>query len=256
MSYSFKTVFITGVANGIGRGIADYFIKKGWRVAGLDINKESGRKLEDKYGRDSFVFFEADVSDENSVKSSVASTLKKFGCLDALVNNAGIASPYNGTSPEDMDIAKWKRVIDVNLTGSMLCVKYAVPALRKSKGSIVNISSTRALQSEKFTEAYSASKGALLALTHSLAVSLAHEVRVNTVLPGWIETRHMQENSSALDSIKYSEEDISQHPAGRVGLPEDIASMVYFLCSDEAGFITGQKFVVDGGMTTKMIYAE
>jgi NAD(P)-dependent dehydrogenase (short-subunit alcohol dehydrogenase family) len=136
----------------------------------------------------------------------------------------------------------WNRRIAVNLTGVFLMTKHCTPHLRRAKGSIVNIGSTRALQSEPNTEAYTASKGGVVALTHALAMSLGPQVRVNCISPGWIAKR------------KLRKKDHAQHPVGRAGRPEDIGEMVAFLISDAAGFITGQNFVVDGGMTRKMIY--
>ncbi|MBU0910682.1 MAG: SDR family oxidoreductase, partial [Proteobacteria bacterium] len=136
-----------------------------------------------------------------------------------------------------------------------LFAKYAVPHLRLAHGNIINIASTRALQSEAHTEAYSASKGGLVALTHALAVSLGPAIRVNCISPGWIEVGKWRKNKSRHPPA-LSAQDHQQHPAGRVGTPHDIAAMVAFLISGEAGFITGQNFVIDGGMTRKMIYAE
>jgi NAD(P)-dependent dehydrogenase (short-subunit alcohol dehydrogenase family) len=131
-----------------------------------------------------------------------------------------------------------------------LCARAAAPHLREAKGAIVNIASTRAIMSEAGSEAYAASKGGLLALTHALAASLQPDVRVNCVSPGWIETR-------ASGTFEHSSEDKAQHLVGRVGTPEDIAGMVAFLASSsQAGFMTGQNVVVDGGMTKKMIYLE
>jgi NAD(P)-dependent dehydrogenase (short-subunit alcohol dehydrogenase family) len=129
-----------------------------------------------------------------------------------------------------------------------------VPGLRERRGSIVNISSTRALQSEPNCEAYAAAKGGILALTHALAISLGPEIRVNAICPGWIETGDMQK-ASTRRAVQHSDADREQHPVGRVGVPGDIAATVAFLASPEAGFITGQHIAVDGGMTRKMIYA-
>jgi hypothetical protein len=133
--------------------------------------------------------------------------------------------------------------------------KHCVSHLRQARGAIVNIASTRALQSEAHTEAYSATKGGLVALTHALAVSLGPDVRVNCVSPGWIAASEWKKRSQR-KAADLRREDHAQHPAGRLGTPQDIAAMVAFLISDEAGFITGQNFVVDGGMTKKMIYVE
>jgi len=150
--------------------------------------------------------------------------------------------------------------MEVNLVGPYICSRFAAPHLRASKGCIVNISSTRALQSESNNEGYSASKAGLIGLTQAMAVSFSGSgVRVNTVSPGWIDvralhTRQLAEHGESISIPPLSEIDHSQHPAGRVGVPEDIFKIVEFLVDDVHGFITGQNFVVDGGMTKKMIY--
>ena len=183
------------------------------------------------------------MSREADVRGCVRKALARFGRLDALVNNAAITGPVNGPI-EKLDLAEWNRRIATNLTGPFLMAKHCVPHLRRSRGAIVNIASTRALQSEPLTEAYAASKGGLVALTHALAMSLGPEVRVNCVSPGWIA------------HAKVRRKDHAQHPVGRVGRDADIAEIVAFLLSEASGFTTGQNFVVDGGMTRKMIYVE
>lgn len=240
-----KTAVVTGGANGIGRAIAARLRKDWYKVIILDIDRDEGARTAASPGEGGTVFFiEADVGSEDSVSRAFRKIHADHGVIDALVNNAGIAGQF-GSPVEHLDMGEWNRVLAVNLTSVVLTAKHGLPLFRAGKGAMVNISSTRFLQSEKNTFAYSASKGGVVSLTHALAVSLPG-IRVNCVSPGWIDTKEG----------KLSEEDHAQHPAGRVGRPEDIASLVSFLLSDEAGFITGQNFIVDGGMTRKMIYAE
>jgi len=144
-------------------------------------------------------------------------------------------------------------VIDVNLTGYFLLAKHAVPLLRAAGGCIVNMASSRMLQSEAHTEAYAASKGAIDALTLALAVSLGPDIRVNAIAPGWIDVR--DEQHAADTPVLFRDIDHAQHPVGRVGSGADIAGTLAFLCSPDAAFITGQRLVVDGGMTRRMIYS-
>lgn len=246
-----KTALVTGGAQGIGRAISLHLVAKGWQVAVGDLDAEA---VADIAGLAPAIHAsELDVADEAAVSRWVANAHQRFGRIDALINNAGFMSPR--VPVETLDLATWNRVIGVNLTGAFLCAKYAVPHLKKTRGAIVNIASTRALQSEANTEPYSASKGGIVALTHALAVSLSGTVRVNCISPGWIDTSAWQKTSHA-HAPQLSSEDHAQHPAGRVGTPEDIASAVAFLLGDEAGFITGANLVIDGGMTRKMIYAE
>lgn len=210
-----------------------------------DRSRNSAQFINAKYENSSkSLFIKTDVRSEASVKKLILQTIKHFGKLDAVINNAGIL-PDESIPVEKMSLKQWKKYIDTNLTGTFLLSKHAIPHLKKQKGSIVNIASTRALQSEGYDEAYSASKGGVVALTHALAVSLGPDIRVNCISPGWI--------NSARETLRKI--DHNQHPAGRVGKPEDVAALVSYLISDQAEFITGQNFVIDGGMTIKMIYS-
>jgi NAD(P)-dependent dehydrogenase (short-subunit alcohol dehydrogenase family) len=240
-----KCALVTGGAQGIGLGIAQALAERGYEVAVADIDGEAGRES-------GFFYVRCDVSREPSVRASVRAVLQRFGRLDALVNNAGLADPA-GPPLEKLSLAQWNRRLGVNLTGAFLMAKHCVPHLRKSRGAIVNISSVRALQSEPNNEAYNTSKGGLIALTHALAISLGPQVRVNCVSPGWIDVSQWKKRR-ARRAAKRSRADHEQHPVGRLGRPEDIAALVAFLLSDTAGFITGQNFIADGGMNKKMIY--
>lgn len=244
------TALVTGGAQGIGRAISFHLARRGWRVAAGDADAEACAEIGALDPNISAA--EVDVSDEASVARWIAETARQ-GAIGALVNNAGIMTPR--VAVETLDLETWNHVIGVNLTGAFLCAKHAIPHLKASRGAIVNIASTRALQSEADTEPYSATKGGLVALTHALAVSLTGAVRVNCISPGWIETSAWKKESERR-TPNLGAEDHAQHPAGRVGKPEDIAAAVAYLISEEAGFITGANLVIDGGMTRKMIYAE
>ncbi|HXR02894.1 MAG TPA: SDR family oxidoreductase [Pseudomonas sp.] len=245
-----RVALVTGAARGIGLGIAAWLITEGWQVVLTDVDRQRGAAVAAVLG-DNATFIAMDVSSEEQVANGVAQVLGAFGRLDALVCNAAVADPRNIVL-ESLDLAHWNRVLAVNLSGPMLLAKHCAPYLRAHAGSIVNLSSTRARQSEPDTEAYAASKGGLLALTHALAMSLGPQVRVNAVSPGWIDAR----DPSQRRAEPLSEADHAQHPAGRVGTVEDVAATVAWLLSKNAGFVTGQEFVVDGGMSKKMIYVE
>lgn len=253
--FTSKTIVVTGGAQGIGRGITEYLLRCKARVVVADCDLEAGEELSASLGApERCCFMLADVGEEKAVSNCIRQTLDRFGSFHGLVNNAGIASPKRIPISE-MPLADWDQILRTNLTGAFLMAKHAAPHLERHKGAIVNIASTRALQSEPHTEAYSASKGGLVALTHALAISFSHRIRVNAILPGWIDVSAMQKKARRSDA-HLSEADHLQHPVGRVGIPEDIAALAAYLLSEEAGFITGQSFVVDGGMTKKMIYAE
>jgi NAD(P)-dependent dehydrogenase (short-subunit alcohol dehydrogenase family) len=236
-----RVAIVTGAAGGIGAAIAKRLVLESWRVVAVDSNERALNALVGVGpGLRGYV---ADISDDEAVTRLMADIGAREGRLDALVSNAGlmIRKPIAALSP-----AEWARVLGTNLTATFLLVRAGEHMLRTAKGAVVTIASTRATMSEPDTEAYAASKGGLVALSHALAMSLGPEVRVNSVCPGWIDTA----------GGPLRPEDHAQHPAGRVGRPEDVASLVSWLLSPEQGFVTGSSFVLDGGMTRKMIYLE
>jgi NAD(P)-dependent dehydrogenase (short-subunit alcohol dehydrogenase family) len=252
MRFADKVYFVTGGGSGIGRAIAKQLADEGARVCIADSDVHAGTDAADEYG-DRVRFERCNVGKERDVRRALTAAVKWGGRLDGLVNNAGIAHPEVGPV-EDLALAVWDRYLATNLTGAFLCAKHAIPALRATRGAIVNLGSTRAIQSEPDTIAYSATKGGIAALTHSLAVSLGPEIRVNCIEPGWIATDTFAPRDRR-KSPKLSRRDHAQHIVGRVGTPLDISALCAWLLSNEAGFVTGATFVSDGGMTRKMIYA-
>ena len=246
-------VAVTGGGQGIGLCLVHTFAHRGARVAFCDVNAAAGRhwaRTLTREGRD-VVFVKADLGRAADARTFAKEAIRAFGRTDVLINNVGITNfgqEFLKRPPEE-----WNRIISVNLTSYFLCAQLFAPHLIQARGCIINMASTRALMSEPNTEPYSASKGGIVALTHSLAITLGPlGVRVNCVSPGWIDTSEWQVKPS---KPKLSRRDHRQHPVGRVGRPEDIAEICLLLASPHsAGFITGQNFVVDGGMTRKMIY--
>ena len=253
MSDERQTIVITGGAAGIGRGTMLHFHGLGWRVCALDRDEEALAELRTMFPATECLALRCDVGVESEVKDAFDEVEGWLGDapLTCLVNNAGIADPYCGPL-EDVSLADWNRWMDASLTAAFLCSRAALPLLRRADAaSIVNISSTRSLMSEPESFAYAASKGGIDALTHAMAVSLGPKIRVNAILPGWIETGPWQKAADRAQP-DHSESAKSQHPAGRIGTVEDIAEAVEYLVN--AGFVTGTRIVVDGGMTRKMIY--
>lgn len=230
-----RTALVTGAGRGIGAATAERLAADGFHVIAVDREPA----LAPPNGRAGV----CDVSDAAAVSVLIDGIGAREGRLDALICNAGIMirKPI-----AELSLEEWSRVIATNLTSTFLLVRAAEKMLRAAKGAVVTIASTRAHMSEPDTESYAASKGGLLALTHALAISLGPEVRVNCVSPGWIFTKGPTPRA----------DDHAQHPAGRVGTVEDIAAMVAYLAGPESGFVTGAEFVIDGGMTRKMIYVE
>lgn len=242
---------ITGGAQGIGRAASEYFFNSGHNTAVLDSDDEALKEFEPVTASDSRLLkLKCDISSEEEVNNAIAEITACFGKIDNLVNNAAVSINKKVT---ELSLEEWNRVIGINLTGVFLMTKHTVPDFREGRGRIVNICSTRAFQSEPDTEAYSASKGGVFALTHSLAMSLGPKILVNSISPGWIDVSQLKKQNS-IENVMLSGEDHSQHPAGRVGAVQDVVSMIEYLLSDKSGFITGQNFIIDGGMTRKMIY--
>lgn len=254
--YQGKTILITGGAQGIGLGMTQAFAQAGARAIMADADEEAGQQALQRLKEQGVKadFIPCDISKEQEVKQMMEQVGQQYGELDALINNAGIADPFVGPLRE-LDMAVFDQVLAVNLRGPLLCAQHALPLLQQAQHpAILNITSTRAFMSEPNTFPYSASKGGLEALTHSLAISLSEErIRVNAIAPGWIEVGEWEKESDRY-APNHSREDKEQHPVGRVGVPQDIAAAALFLCSDQAGFITGQSLTIDGGMTVKMIY--
>ena len=255
MSFQHKTIIVTGGAQGIGKAVTVAFAHAGARVWIADIDVEAGEETAEILGDRGLnvAFIPTDVANPAQIRRLIEQVVQSRKSIDILINNAGIG--WQGTLA-DRDVAAWDHLLAVNLRGPYLCAQHAAPHMPPGSA-IVNIASTRALMSEPNTEPYSASKGGVVALTHSLAVTLGPKgIRVNCISPGWIDVTDWKKDS-ARNPAELSERDHAQHPVGRVGRPEDIAEACLFLAdSKKAGFITGQNLVVDGGMTVKMIYEE
>lgn len=220
-----KVAVITGGAQGIGKVIAQEFEKNGAHVCVIDIKENS--------------YFMGDLSKKEDMENFVKNVIDTYGEVDFLINNAiPMTKGINECSYEEFEYA-----LKVGVTAPFYLSKLFMPYFARG-ASIINISSSRDRMSQPQTESYTAAKGGIAALTHALAVSLSGKVRVNSISPGWIDT----------DFTVYEGADAVQQPAGRVGNPLDIANMVLFLCSDKAGFITGENICIDGGMTKQMIY--
>ncbi|MDI4645707.1 SDR family NAD(P)-dependent oxidoreductase [Cohnella hashimotonis] len=244
--YAGRTVIVTGAAGGIGRHLSRAYAEAGASVALSDMPGTDGEALAAQLAGEGLaaLFIAADLSEAAAAARIVEQAMDWTGRVDVLVHNAGIGI---WKSPLELTLVEWDRVMNINLRGAFLCGREAAKAMKHTGGgAIVNIASTRALQSEPNSEAYAASKGGILALTHALALSLGPDgIAVNAVSPGWIETG----DYAALRPV-----DHDQHPSGRVGKPSDVVRACFYLTDPGGGFVTGTNLVVDGGMTRKMIY--
>lgn len=238
-----KVCIITGAANGIGKAIAEAFHNEGAMIAIIDTDQEAGMKFLTEISREEndHFFFHGDVGNEDDLKSFTKEIIRRFETVDYIINNACYSNKgiLSGCSYEEFN-----EILRVGITAPY----YLTMSLKEhlnEQASIINISSTRANMSQKDTESYSAAKGGISALTHAMAMSLAGKARVNSISPGWIDTT---------DSKDFTEADKLQHPSERVGIPEDIARVVLFICDPKSEFINGENITVDGGMSKKMIY--
>ena len=225
LDYKGKVAVVTGGANGIGKCIAEEFRRNGALVSVID-----------KVPGDHFV---GDISDKSVLETFSKAVIDRYGKVDYLINNA--LPLMKGIS--DCTYEEFAYTMAVGVTAPFYLAKLFMPYFSEG-AAIINISSSRDRMSQSQTESYTAAKGGIAALTHALAVSFAGKVRVNSISPGWIDTSFQE----------YTGPDADQQPAGRVGNPMDIANAVLFLCSDNAGFITGENLCIDGGMTKLMIY--
>ncbi|MBR5265980.1 MAG: SDR family oxidoreductase [Clostridia bacterium] len=232
MDFNGKVAVITGGSHGIGLATMKKFWEHGSWVVNIDKNDEI-------FGSD--LFLKGDVADETFLRDCVDKILSKYGKIDYLINN--VSESKNGLL-SDCSLEDFLHAQRVSVGTPYILTKMFMEHFNEG-GAVVNIASTRAFMSQKDTESYSAAKGAVVSLTHAMAMSLEDKgIRVNCISPGWIDTF----------GNTFEGADNSQHAVNRVGVPDDIANMVCFLCSKESSFITGQNFTVDGGMTKKMIY--
>lgn len=246
--YQNKVVIVTGAGNGIGSVVASHYARRGASVALWDRDPKGLQAVQETLEKQGFKTISRviDLTNPNEIITGIEEEKVSLGRIDVLINNAGLGRTK---SPYELSVDDWDYVLNTNLRGTFLCARESARVMRaQGKGAIVNIASTRALMSEPDTEAYAASKGGILALTHALAISLGPDrITVNAISPGWIET-------GDYNHLKAS--DHAQHPAGRVGKPEDIARACLYLTDPENDFITGSNLIIDGGMTRKMIYED
>jgi len=247
-----RVALVTGVAMGIGKGIAELFAEEGAAIVAMDIEDKLGNETAEKIrangGR--CVFRAGDVSSESEVHAIVEAGLRELGKIDVLVNVVGIGTP---AALETLELSAWDRVIRVNLTSMYLTSKHVLPGmLREKRGSIVHITSVQALMGFPGCPHYAATKGAIIALTHQMAAEYAGRgIRVNCIAPGTIETpMNLRLLERSPDPEKLRAAWVKMHPIGRIGKPIDVAYGALYLASDESSFVTGQCLVIDGGLTT------
>ena len=244
-----SVVIVTGGAQGIGKGIVLAYARQGAHVVIADVNRELGQQVECDLLEQGYsaLFIHTDVTKEQDIIQLMQRTSDYFGTIHILINNAG---KFQHKSPYDVTFKEWNDMMQSNLSSAFFCAREAAKVMRSHEhgGAIVSLASTRAEMSEPETEAYAATKGGIVALTHALARSLGPDhITVNCISPGWIETGDYQQLRHV---------DHAQHLSGRVGVPEDIAQACLYLTNPANNFVTGINLTVDGGMTKKMMYED
>ena len=242
MNFDDKVALVTGGGTGIGKAVSRKLSENGARVV---VAQRRNTHI-------SYVdYMEADFNHKDAAESLINRITEKYGRLDILVNNAGIMQE---SFLENMDLNSWEKIMQVNLTTPFQLIKYALPFLRSSKGNIVNMGSIEGLGSNPAHGAYCASKAGLHGLTRAVAVDHGHEgIRCNAVAPGWIDTQLNEEFIKSMDDPASFRKNISKiHPLAKTGSPAEVANLVCWLASDEAGFVTGQVYTIDGGRMTQL----
>jgi NAD(P)-dependent dehydrogenase (short-subunit alcohol dehydrogenase family) len=250
MTLDGKVALVTGAGKGIGKGCAEVLSRHGVRIAVVDIDTAAGpqtaKEIEANGGH--AVFLPADVSKAADVQKMVTQLIELFGRLDILINNAGY---HISKSIEDTSEEEWDYILNTNLRSVFLCSKCAIPYLRKTRGAIVNMSSMVGLVGQRNAGAYSATKGAIIAMTKGMALDFAKDgIRVNCICPGWVETPLVEDwFSQQADPQAAKTYIFGRHPLGRIATPEEVGDAAVFLCSEASSFVTGVTLPLDGGVT-------
>lgn len=245
-----KVAIVTGSSRGIGEGIAKVFHKEGAKVVIVCRDEEAGNKMALELGKETgqSIFIKTDMTNSLEIRKMISKTVEIFGKIDILVNNVGYHLSKNALATSEEE---WEFIQNTNLRSTFLCSKYAIPHLQKNKGNIINISSMVGLVGQSNAAAYSATKGGQIAMTKNMAIDFAPDgIRVNVICPGWIQTPLVDDwFSQQQDPDAARKYILDQHPLGRIGTIEECGYLAAFLASEEAAFITGSVFNIDGGVT-------